>query len=144
MVAEFPALTLRVLLSPDAAVGLGKANLLQHIEETGSIAAASRQMGMSYKRAWYLLDTMNAYFREPLVTASKGGKSGGGARLTPTGRAVLDAYRHMETEAARVTAADLAALAALAAKPVDAGLSMPVDGRSPADIVKSLYRSRDT
>ncbi|MGD0186917.1 MAG: winged helix-turn-helix domain-containing protein [Roseiarcus sp.] len=119
MVAEFPALTLRILLSPDTAVGLGKANLLQYIEESGSIAAASRQMGMSYKRAWYLIDTMNAYFREPVVTATKGGKSGGGAHLTPTGRAVLDAYRRMEAEVARVTAPELEALAALAARTVN-------------------------
>ena len=120
MVAEFPALTLRILLSPDTAVGLGKANLLQYILETGSIAAASRRMGMSYKRAWYLIETMNEYFREPVVTATKGGKSGGGAQLTPTGHAVLNAYRHMETEVARVTEADLRALAALAVEAVDA------------------------
>jgi len=120
MVAEFPALTLRILLSPNTAMGLGKANLLQYIEESGSIAAASRQMGMSYKRAWYLIDTMNAYFREPVVTATKGGKSGGGAHLTPTGRAVLDAYRRVEAEVARVTAPELEALAALAARTVNA------------------------
>lgn len=120
MVPEFPAVSLRILLSPDTAVGLGKANLLQYIQETGSIAAASRQMGMSYKRAWYLIDTMNAYFREPVVTATKGGKSGGGAYLTPTGRAVLDAYRRMEAEVARVTVPDLEVLAALAAWTVNA------------------------
>ena len=122
MVAEFPALTLRILLSPDTAVGLGKANLLEYVgaKESGSIAAASRQMGMSYKRAWYLIDTMNAYFREPVVTATKGGKSGGGAHLTPNGRAVLDAYRRMEAEVARVTGPDLEALAALAARTVNA------------------------
>jgi molybdate transport system regulatory protein len=120
MVAEFPSVSLRILLSPDSMVGPGKANLLQYIQETGSIAAASRRMGMSYKRAWYLIDTMNAYFREPIVTATKGGKSGGGAQLTPTGRAVLDAYRHMQAEVARVAAADLEALAALAAPTVSA------------------------
>ena len=107
------------MLSSDTEVGPGKARLLQCILETGSIAGASRQMGMSYKRAWYLIDTMNAYFRAPIVTATKGGKSGGGAELTPTGRAVLDIYRRMETAAARATAAELDALVALAAPAVD-------------------------
>jgi molybdate transport system regulatory protein len=70
-------------------LGPGRADLLQGICETGLIAAASRRMGMSYKRAWYLMDTMNAYFRESLVRAILGGKAGGGAQLTPTVRAVL-------------------------------------------------------
>lgn len=118
--AEFPVVSLRILLSSDTEIGPGKAQLLQYILETGSIAAASRKMGMSYKRAWYLIDTMNAYFRKPIVTATKGGKSGGGAQLTPTGRAVLDAYRRMEAAAARATAAGLKSLAALAALTVNA------------------------
>jgi molybdate transport repressor ModE-like protein len=59
LAAEFPVVSLRILLSPDTEIGPGKAQLLQYISETGSIAAASRKMGMSYKRAWYLIDTMN-------------------------------------------------------------------------------------
>src|SRR6266852_6098456 len=113
--AKFPLLHLRVMLTSDTMLGPGKADLLLGICETGSIAAAGRRMRMSYKRAWYLIDTMNAYFREPLVTATKGGKAGGGAQLTATGRAVLECYRRIEAKAARATARDLETLTALAA-----------------------------
>jgi len=104
---------LRITLEPDTLLGPGKADLLQGIKETGSIAAAGRRMGMSYKRAWYLLDTMNACFREPLATATKGGKSGGGAQLTTTGLAVLAAFRRMEAATERAVAKEMTKLAAL-------------------------------
>jgi molybdate transport system regulatory protein len=106
-------ISLRVALRSDNILGPGKADLLQGIKDTGSIAAAGRRMGMSYKRAWYLLDTMNGCFREPLVAATKGGRSGGGARLTATGHAVLDGYRRMEAVTTRAVAKELARLAAL-------------------------------
>lgn len=114
---DHPYMSLRVTLGPDTLLGPGKADLLQGIDETGSIAAAGRRMGMSYKRAWYLIDTMNGYFAEPLVISVKGGSSGGGAGLTATGRTVLKAYRRMEANARRANARDLAALAALAKTP---------------------------
>lgn len=71
-------------------------------------------MGMSYKRAWYLIDTMNHYFTEPLVVSVKGGKAGGGAQLTDTGKAALDAYRKAEHAASHAAQAALKALATLA------------------------------
>lgn len=111
-------ISLRVKLRADTLLGPGKADLLQGIRETGSIAAAGRRMNMSYKRAWYLIDTLNSAFREPLVTANKGGKAGGGAQLTACGDAVLDAYSRMETTAAAAANADLAQLASLL-KPAD-------------------------
>jgi len=101
------------MVTTETLVGPGKADLLQGIHETGSISAAGRRMGMSYKRAWYLIKTMNSHFRDPVVTATKGGTAGGGAQLTPTGRSVLDCYRRMEAKAARATARDLKTLAAL-------------------------------
>ncbi|WP_147018790.1 MULTISPECIES: winged helix-turn-helix domain-containing protein [Methylobacteriaceae] len=104
---------LRVALRAEALLGPGKAALLEGIRDTGSIAAAGRRMGMSYKRAWYLIDTLNGAFREPMVTTSKGGKAGGGAKLTPTGEAVLDGYRRMEAAAADAVTDDLARLSAL-------------------------------
>src|SRR3546814_20746579 len=73
---------LRIVLEPAGAIWPGKADRLQGIKETGSIAAAGRRMGMSYKRAWYLVETMNRCFRSPVVEAAKGGRSGGGAVLT--------------------------------------------------------------
>jgi molybdate transport system regulatory protein len=86
-------LRLRITWGGDIVMGPGRAELLAHIEAQGSIAAAGRQMGMSYKRAWVLVETMNATFQQPLVEAVKGGAGGGGAGLTETGRRVLAAYR---------------------------------------------------
>ena len=95
---------LRLVLEPDIAIGPGKADILEGIKETGSIAAAGRRMGMSYKRAWLLVETMNRCFKAPLVEASRGGRAKGGAVLTATGQEVLDRYRRMQaqTEAAIV------------------------------------------
>lgn len=87
--------------------------LLQAINDAGSIAAAGRQMGMSYRRAWLLAKTMNACFREPLIDAAKGGVGGGGARLTAMGQEVLALYRTMEDHAATAVVADMAKLRAL-------------------------------
>lgn len=77
-------------------IGPGKADLLEAIEKTGSIRSASDAMGMSYMRAWSLIRTMNASFREPLVEKTRGGATRGGATLTPTGSKVLRIYRAME------------------------------------------------
>jgi molybdate transport system regulatory protein len=87
---------LRVVMGPGVAIGPGKADLLEGIKVTGSISGAGRRMGMSYKRAWYLVEALNGHFPEPLVEALKGGRAGGGARLTPLGEEVLSAYREME------------------------------------------------
>jgi len=101
---------LRVVLAPGVALGPGKADLLDGIRETGSIAAAGRRMKMSYRRAWTLVDEMNRWFRAPLVSTEKGGASGGGARLTELGEAVLARYRRMEEQAGAAVAADVEAL----------------------------------
>ena len=91
-----PGARLRIVLEPDVAFGPGRADLLQGIKDTGSIAAAGRRMGMSYKRAWSLVDSLNGCFAEPLVQASKGGPRGGNTHLTALGEEVLSAYRRME------------------------------------------------
>jgi molybdate transport system regulatory protein len=111
---DHPSLSVRVILGPETLLGPGKADLLEAVEATGSIAAAGRRMGMSYKRAWYLIDTINGYFKEPVVVSTKGGKAGGGAQLTETGRDVLRCYRRIEADATRVAVRNLAALASLA------------------------------
>jgi len=103
----------RLMLGRSIAVGPGKADLLAAIEQTGSISAAARTMGMSYKRAWLLIDTMNRCFRHPVVDTETGGRSHGGATLTATGRDILARYRRMEVRAAEALAADLEALEAL-------------------------------
>ncbi|HTT07817.1 MAG TPA: LysR family transcriptional regulator [Gammaproteobacteria bacterium] len=91
--------TLRVLLGAVIAIGPGKADLLEAIAATGSISAAAKRMGMSYRRAWMLVDTMNRCFSAPLVAAATGGRRGGGAQVTPEGLDVLRRYRAMETRA---------------------------------------------
>lgn len=94
-------------------IGPGKAELLERIDRCGSIAAAGREMGMSYKRAWQLIGTLNAMFRAPLVDSTRGGPGGGGAVLTEAGRTVLSLYRAFEDEAEEAGAAQLAALRTL-------------------------------
>ena len=78
-------LTLRVDFGTDRAIGPGKILLLEAIRDTGSISQAGRALGMSYRRAWLLVDDMNQCFREPVVTAQPGGSQGGGA--APASRA---------------------------------------------------------
>jgi molybdate transport system regulatory protein len=90
---------LRLLRADDIALGPGKADLLDAIGRTGSISAAARELGMSYRRAWLLVDTMNRNFRAPLVAASAGGSRGGGAGLTDDGARVLALYRAMQDKA---------------------------------------------
>ena len=109
-----PGLRIRLVLAPGFMIGPGKADLLEGIHETGSIAAAGRRMKMSYKRAWLLVEALNAGFREPLVTATRGGRSRGGAVLTDLGQEVLAAYRRMEAQAAQAAAAEIAAIRAAA------------------------------
>ncbi|ADO43447.1 winged helix-turn-helix domain-containing protein [Ketogulonicigenium vulgare] len=90
------AIKLRLQFADDAVFGPGKAALLEHIHAEGSIAAAGRLMGMSYKRAWSLVEEMNRSFTTPLVLSARGGASGGTAQVTPTGAEVLAAYRALE------------------------------------------------
>jgi len=87
---------LRVERGKEIALGPGKVELLEHIATTGSIAEASERMEMSYMRAWKLIKTMEACFRQPLVEARRGGNAHGGARLTKAGAEVLKLYREME------------------------------------------------
>ena len=101
---------MRVVLEPDVAIGPGKADLLDGIEQTGSIAAAGRRLGMSYKRAWNLVEAMNGDFGAPLVATTRGGSRRGGAELTPLGQKVLGLYRQMEEQAAGAIKDELTAL----------------------------------
>lgn len=102
-----PRLRIRIVFGDTEMIGPGKAELLERIARCGSIAAAGREMGMSYKRAWQLIGTLNAMFREPLVDSTRGGPGGGGAVLTDTGREVLRLYRAFSEEAAEAGAARL-------------------------------------
>ena len=105
-----PGPRLRIVLDTGIAIGPGKADLLEAVQTTGSISAAGRSLGMSYKRAWSLIETLNGDFGQPLVRTSKGGATGGGAELTATGNKVLTLYRRMEDHAREATKGDLRAL----------------------------------
>lgn len=111
--ARRPLLRIRIVFGAHEMIGPGKAELLDRIGRTGSIAAAGREMGMSYKRAWQLVETLNAMFREPLVESTRGGPGGGGAVLTAAGRDVLALYRGFEADVARAGEPRLRALTVL-------------------------------
>ncbi len=112
-----PRLTLRIDFDQDRAIGPGKIKLLELIDSLGSIAAAGRQMGMSYRRAWLLVDSVNRCFRQPVVASQAGGQHGGGALLTELGHAVVQHYRAVESAAQVAGANDIAALSAALAAP---------------------------
>ena len=98
---------LRINRGKDIAVGPGKIDLLEAIAKTGSITSAARTLGMSYRRAWLLVDTMNRCFKEPVVEAEAGGRRGGGTRLTAVGAEVLQCYRKVEKLAASAAALEI-------------------------------------
>lgn len=97
-------------------MGPGKASLLEAIDRTGSISAAARDLGMSYRRAWLLVDTMNQCFRQPLVSTETGGQKGGGAHVTDFGHEVLRRYLDMEAKAAASVTEEMAQFVKLMAK----------------------------
>lgn len=110
------SLKIRLCVGDMVAIGPGKADLLEAISQHGSISAAGRAMGMSYKRAWDLVHTMNACFCEPVIVTTTGGSHGGGARLSDFGQTLLADYRDMEARARAVVALDIEKLAARLAK----------------------------
>lgn len=89
---------LQIYAGEEIAMGPGKADLLDAIASEGSISAAARQLDMSYRRAWLLVDAMNRCWKEPLVETAPGGSARGGARLTPYGRGILQLYRTLQEE----------------------------------------------
>ncbi len=93
----------RILCGPDIAIGPGKAELLEYVQDTSSIARAAKRMKMSYMRAWTLIKTMERCFKQPLVRAARGGVKGGGAALTETGQKALTLYHQLEAESLQAT-----------------------------------------
>jgi molybdate transport system regulatory protein len=103
-------LTVRVDFGAERALGPGKIRLLEAIGKTGSISRAGRALGMSYRRAWLLIDDMNRTFRTAVVATQPGGVKGGGAALTPFGVALIENYRAIEAQAAAAAMPRLQAL----------------------------------
>jgi molybdate transport system regulatory protein len=102
--------SIRILFGAASSLGPGKVALLEAIARCGSISAAAREMGMSYRRAWLLVEAMNQAFKQPPVIAATGGKRGGGAEVTPFGQDLLTRYHTIEAKAAAAVARDLQAL----------------------------------
>jgi molybdate transport system regulatory protein len=116
------ALTIRIDFGAFGYLGPGKIALMELISKHGSITAAGKEMGMSYRRAWLLVDEVNGIFRAPLVEKQTGGTGGGGAQLTKLGRDIVSRYRAIEDAAAAASAADIRALkSALPGRPAGRG-----------------------
>ncbi len=94
---------IRITVNGEIALGPGKVDLLEAIDNAGSISSAARDRGLSYKRAWDMVATMNQCFSSPLVSREKGGAGGGGASLTDLGLEVIKLYRAMETKSQKAT-----------------------------------------
>lgn len=109
---QMPSLSLRINLDPAGRIGPGKIELLEQIAAFGSISAAARNMDMSYKRAWDLVDEMNVLFGKPVVAAQTGGRRGGGAQLTQVGLAIVSRFRAIERAAESAARQHMTALQA--------------------------------
>ena len=107
-----PAVRFRVDFGRHEAVGPGKIALLEHIATSGSLSQAARELRMSYRRAWQLLESLNGSFRERVALTSKGGRGGGGAALTPLGAELVSRYRAFDRDVQRRAARCFGALAA--------------------------------
>lgn len=105
----------RLYRDEEIAIGPGKVALLEAVAETGSISAAARQLEMSYRRAWVLVDEINRCLGKPAVVTAAGGSRGGGSELTDTGKEVIQRYRAIENAARAAAAKDIAALSRLLA-----------------------------
>ena len=110
---RYPGMTLRVLARGEPAMGPGRAALIEKIDEMGSISAAAREMKMSYRRAWLLVEAVNRSFSQPLIIAATGGKRGGGAVATEFGRDAVARFRRMEARASGSISRELAEFTAL-------------------------------
>jgi molybdate transport system regulatory protein len=107
----------RVTTGDDIAIGPGKIALLEAIAATGSLSAAAESLGMSYRRAWRLLDEMNRLMRSPVVDSLRGGANRGGSELTALGRDLIETYRRIEATAEAACASDIRRLLDLMAPP---------------------------
>lgn len=132
---RYPGLTLRILGGSQPAMGPGKAALVERIAASGSISAAAREMGMSYRRAWQLVESINGSFAKPVVVTATGGKRGGGASVTAFGLELVARFRAMEDKASAAIADDVAQFARQLAAPRATPLASP--RRKPAATRKS-------
>jgi molybdate transport system regulatory protein len=129
-----PVIRFRIEFAKDARIGPGKIDLLEAIRDSGSISQAARDLGMSYRRAWLLIDSVKMAFREPVTTAITGGKGGGGVTLTKFGEGLVESYRALERDIAELAPRRLRSVIAAAIQQVDAKVvsARPTVGRRAA------------
>ncbi|WP_408515873.1 winged helix-turn-helix domain-containing protein [Paraburkholderia rhynchosiae] len=104
---------MRIRSGDAVALGPGKVDLLEAVREYGSISAAARSLGMSYRRAWLLIDELNRSLKSPATQSEQGGQAGGGCTLTPAGETIIRLYREVEAEARRSCAKQITELTRL-------------------------------
>ncbi len=109
-----PVVRFRIDFADDCYIGPGKIDLLEGIQKSGSLSQAARDLGMSYRRAWLLVDSLRSSFREPVAMAMTGGRGGGGVKLTKFGELLIKSYRALERDIARAGARRMRAIAPLA------------------------------
>jgi molybdate transport system regulatory protein len=93
-----PVIRFRIDFAEHSSLGPGKIRLLEAIRDSGSLSKAAREIGMSYRRAWLLVESLKQSFREPVTVASTGGKDGGGMLITEFGAALVKSYRQLEQD----------------------------------------------
>jgi molybdate transport system regulatory protein len=109
--SSVPEVRFRVDFAPGCSVGVGKIELLEAIGRTGSLSQAARELSMSYRRAWLLVDSLNRQFDAPVASTSVGGSGGGGAVVTAFGQRLVETYRALETGVRALAAAELQVIA---------------------------------
>jgi molybdate transport system regulatory protein len=114
-------LSIRIDLPTGGRIGPGKIALLEAIQSTGSISAAARSIGMSYRRAWLLVEEINETLYKPAVKAETGGARGGGAVVTSVGERVVGLYRAIESQARTAAGGEFRAIGKLVRPRKDAG-----------------------
>jgi molybdate transport system regulatory protein len=135
-------LSIRLDLSTGDRVGPGKIALLEAIRKAGSISAAARQLGMSYRRAWLLVEEINASLQEPAVISAVGGRKGGGAQVTPNGERVIEIYRAIESIARAAAKNEFRAMTRLTRKQSPASIRASAKRRPAGKQRPSLHRVR--
>jgi molybdate transport system regulatory protein len=112
----WPRLSIRIDLTAGDRIGPGKIALLEAIRDAGSISAGARKVGMSYRRAWLLIEQINTSLQQPAVTSTTGGRRGGGAVVTEAGRQIIQIYRSIEGAARKSTSSEFRAMEKIARK----------------------------
>jgi len=124
-----PVVRIRIDFGEYLSLGPGKIRLLEAIRASGSLSQAAREMGMSYRRAWLLVESLKQTFKEPVTVSSTGGKEGGGMRVTEFGEGLISRYRHLEREVTKLAGRSFRTI-------------MPMLGRPPGSGIRTSLRAR--